>query len=145
VPEALMTDWSPLKPPSLADFERMASEAWTRIPEAFRAPCADLVIKIEDICEDAAVLKEFSMESGFELTGLYQGHDLAHRSVADISHGPDYVFLYRLPILAEWCESDETLGHLIAHVLVHEIGHHFGLSDADIEAIEAETAEPENS
>lgn len=138
-----MNDWALRKPPSLADFEALASEAWARIPQTFRALCSDLVIRVEDICEDDAVLQELQIESPFDLTGLYQGRDLAHRSVSDIQTGPNYVFLYRLPILAEWAESDETLGHLIAHVLIHEVGHHFGLSDDDIDNIEADAATAE--
>jgi predicted Zn-dependent protease with MMP-like domain len=140
-----MNDWASRTPPSLADFETLAQDAWQRIPEGFRSLCTDIVIRIEDLCEDETVLKELDIESPFDLTGLYQGRDLAHRSVSDVHTGPNYVFLYRLPILAEWAESDETLGHLVAHVLVHEVGHHFGLSDDDIESIEEETnaSEPE--
>jgi predicted Zn-dependent protease with MMP-like domain len=126
-----MTDWSSRSAPSLADFETLAADAWHHLPEAFRSLCTDLVIKIEDFADDD-VLKELEIESPFDLMGLYQGVSLAHKSVSDIPRGPDFVFLYRRAILDFW-----TDGHLVTHVLVHEIGHHFGLSDADMAAIEA--------
>ncbi len=130
-----MVDWAPLKAPTLVEFEQLAADAWDRLPEEFRSLCTDLVIKIEDFGEDD-VLKELEIESPFELMGLYQGVSLAQKSVSDIPRGPDFVFLYRRAILDYWMEGDETLGHLVTHVLVHEIGHHFGLSDADMDAIE---------
>jgi predicted Zn-dependent protease with MMP-like domain len=131
-----MTDWSTAKAPSLDHFEQLAAEAWARVPEEFRNLCKDLIIRVDDICEDEAVLKDLGLESGYELSGLYFGRDLAHRSVSDTARGMDFVFLYRLPILAEWAEGDETLGDLIGHVLVHEVAHHFGFSDEDIARIE---------
>ncbi len=79
-------------------------------------------------------------KSPFDLLGLYSGVDLARKSVMDVTSLPDMVFLYRRPILDYWAEHEETLGHIITHVLVHEIGHHFGLSDADMEHIESEAA-----
>ena len=95
------------------------------------------MFRVDDF-PDAEVLEELGIEDAFELTGLYQGVDLARRSVFDISPQPSRVFLYRRPILDEWAErGDITLEELVAHVLVHEIGHHFGLSDADIDTIEA--------
>jgi predicted Zn-dependent protease with MMP-like domain len=134
-----MTDWTQLKAPTLAEFEQLAADAWERLPLEFRAPCADLVIKVEDF-GDEEVLKELEIDSPFELMGLYQGVSLAQKSVSDIPRGPDFVFLYRRAILDYWSEGEESLGHLVTHVLVHEIGHHFGLSDADIEAIESSVA-----
>jgi predicted Zn-dependent protease with MMP-like domain len=137
-----MMDWAPLKAPTLGEFEQLAADAWDRLPKEFRALCADLVIKIEDFGEED-VLKELEIESPFELMGLYQGVSLAQKSVSDIPMGPDFVFLYRRAILDYWMEGDETLGHLVTHVLVHEIGHHFGLSDADMDTIETSvSAEP---
>jgi predicted Zn-dependent protease with MMP-like domain len=137
-----MRDWSTAKAPSLDDFERLAADAWARVPGEFRRLCTDLVIRVDDICDDAAVLKDLGLESGYELSGLYFGRDLAHRSVSDTPHGMDFVFLYRLPILAEWAESDELLGDLIGHVLVHEVAHHFGFSDDDIARIELADGSP---
>jgi predicted Zn-dependent protease with MMP-like domain len=95
------------------------------------------VLRVDDFPDDD-VLEDLGLEDPFELTGLYQGVDMARRSVLDPSPSPARVFLYRRPILDEWAErGDVTLGELVAHVLTHEIGHHFGLSDDDIEAIEA--------
>lgn len=137
--EAEMTDWTNKLAPSLADFELMADAAWKRLPEEFRKLAGDIVFRIEDFAIDE-VLDDMKIEDPFELMGLYQGTSLARKSVGDVSHQPDMVFLYRRPILDYWADGDETLDHLIAHVLIHEIGHHFGLSDADMEAIEAAAA-----
>lgn len=137
-----MSDWAERKAPSLADFETLADEAWKRLPDEFRKLAGDIVFRIEDFAFDE-VLDDLDIEDPFELMGLYQGTSLARKSVSDIPQQPDMVFLYRRAILDYWAEHDETLGHLIAHVLIHEIGHHFGLSDADMEAIEAVAAAAE--
>lgn len=124
--------------PSLDDFAAIARIAYDALPDPFRRLAGDAVIHIADFAEDE-VLKDLGIEDGFELTGLYQGVDLSRRSVLDIALQPSMVFLYRRPILDEWAErGDVSLGELVAHVLVHEIGHHFGLSDDAIDAIEAE-------
>lgn len=124
--------------PSEADFLDIAEAAFAGLPEGFRQLCGNVVIQIADFA-DADTLKALEMDNPYELTGLYHGVDLTEKSVMDPSAMPDHVFLYRLPILLEWCErGDVTLGELIAHVLVHEIGHHFGLSDDDMHAIEDE-------
>ncbi|MDX2290532.1 MAG: metallopeptidase family protein [Hyphomicrobiaceae bacterium] len=128
-------DLAGLTAPSLADFERLAAEAWDRLPGEFRALCGDLVIRVEDFAIDE-VLDALGIEDAFDLMGLYQGVSLDKKSVLDIAREPDMVFLYRRAILDYWVESGESLGHIVAHVLIHEIGHHFGLSDADMEAIE---------
>lgn len=130
-------DWKHAQAPALADFEAMATAAWERLPANFRELAADVVIRIEDFATDD-VLEELDIEDPFELTGLYQGVSLTAKSVSDAPREPDMVFLYRRPILDEWASGEEELGHLIAHVLVHEIGHHFGLSDDDMHDIEAE-------
>ena len=127
-------DWHTAVPPSLADFEAIANDAWDKLPHEFRAVATDLVIRVEDFASDD-VLNELGIEDPFELTGLYQGVSLDKQSVSDVPREPDMVFLYRRPILDEWAGSDEELGHLIAHVLIHEIGHHFGFSDDDMDAI----------
>lgn len=130
------SSWPQAVPPSEADFLEIAEAAWRGLPEAFRALCGNVVIQVTDFAHDE-VLKHFGMDSPYELTGLYHGVDLTEKSVSDPAPEPDYVFLYRLPILLEWCErGNVTLSELITHVLVHEIGHHFGLSDADMHAIE---------
>lgn len=130
------SDWQRIKAPSLEDFERLAATAFDRLPGEFRRLANDLLIRVEDFAEEAD-LDELGIESPFELMGLYRGVSLAHKSVMDVAREPDMVFLFRRAILDYWAEGDEELGHLVTHVLVHEIGHHFGLSDDDMEAIEA--------
>jgi predicted Zn-dependent protease with MMP-like domain len=132
-------DWHSATAPSLADFEILAQDAWNRLPAEFRELAGDVVIRIEDFAIDE-VLDELDIEDPFDLTGLYQGVSLDKQSVSDAPREPDMVFLYRRPILDEWASGDEELGHLVAHVLIHEIGHHFGFSDEDMEGIEAEVA-----
>jgi len=131
------TDWSKLEAPRLAEFEAIADAAYRRLPGRFRALTGELLIRVEDFPTDE-VLDSLEIESPFDLLGLYSGVDLARKSVMDIASLPDMVFLYRRPILDYWAEHEETLGHIVTHVLVHEIGHHFGLSDADMEHIEFE-------
>ncbi len=130
-------DWKSVTAPTLADFEVLASAAWDRLPAEFRQMCGDLVIRVEDFAIDE-VLEELEIDSSFDLMGLYQGSSLDKKSVSDVPREPDMVFLYRRAILDYWADEEETLGDIITHVLVHEIGHHFGFSDADMEDIEAE-------
>ena len=130
-------DWSKLEAPSLAEFETIAAAAYRRLPGRFRALTGDLLIRVEDF-PTGEVLDQMGIESPFDLLGLYAGVDLARKSVSDVTSLPDMVFIYRRPILDYWAEHDEALGTIITHVLVHEIGHHFGLSDADMEHIEEE-------
>jgi predicted Zn-dependent protease with MMP-like domain len=123
--------------PSLDDLAELAGAAFAALPEGFRRMTGDVVFRVEDFAT-AEVLEELGIEDAFELTGLYQGVDLSRRSVFDPAPQPSLVFLYRRPILDEWAErGDVTLEELVAHVLVHEIGHHFGLSDDAIAAVEA--------
>ena len=128
--------WRSASAPSLAEFEVLAIEAFRRLPEKFRALCADLVIKIDDFATDE-VLDHLGARSEFDVLGLFQGVGLPFRSESAPTHLPNMVWLYRRPILDYWAEHNEALGAIITHVLVHEIGHHFGMSDADMEAIEA--------
>ncbi|HET7849603.1 MAG TPA: metallopeptidase family protein [Pseudolabrys sp.] len=125
------------KAPSLAEFEAMAAQAYDRLPERFRALCADLVIRIDDF-PSKDVIRSLRLDSEFELLGLFQGVGLPFQSALAPTQMPNMIWLYRRPILDYWAEHEENLGDIITHVLVHEIGHHFGLSDEDIEAIEAE-------
>ena len=125
--------------PTLEDFEAIAAEALATIPEEFRKHVGNVRIQVDDFPSDE-VEKEMDLDTPFDLLGLYQGIDLARQSVMDVSALPEMVFLYRRPILDYWAEHDETLGHIVTHVLVHEIGHHFGLSDADMERIEQEAS-----
>ena len=133
-------DWSRRRAPGLAEFEELAAAAWQRLPTEFRAMCGDVIVRVEDFPTEE-VLRELRLESPFDLMGLYQGVSLDKKSHMDLPRGPDMVFIYRRPLLDYWAENDETLGHLVTHVLVHEIGHHFGLSDGDMERIEDSAAE----
>ena len=132
-----MPDWSTALAPSLADLERLAEDAYARLPEAFQRLCDGLVIRIEDF-PDEETLRTMSCQSEFDLLGLFRGVGLAQGG-GSVATGqfPNMIWLYRRPILDYWAEHEEMLGGLVTHVLVHEIGHHFGLSDADMEAIEA--------
>jgi predicted Zn-dependent protease with MMP-like domain len=132
-------DWQGAEAPSLAELEAIADQAFKRLPRRFRDLCKDVVIRVEDFPTDE-VLDAFDAESAFDLLGLYHGVDMARQSVMDPGAMPEMVFLYRRPILDYWAEHEETLGHIVTHVLVHEIGHHFGLSDADMHRIEEEAA-----
>lgn len=126
--------------PTLEDIEALADAAWQTIPERLRRVASDVVIRVEDFPDDD-VCREMELESPFDLLGLYQGVAIDDRSVMDGVPGIDMVFLYRRPMLDYWCETGEELGHLVRHVLIHEIGHHFGFSDEDMEALERGTAE----
>ena len=123
--------------PSLDDLAGLAQAAFDALPEEFRRLAGDVVFRVDDFpAED--VLDDLGIEDPFGLTGLYQGVDIGHRDSLGPALGPSMVFLYRRPILDEWAEQGEiTLEELVTNVLVHEIGHHFGLSDAQIDAIEA--------
>jgi len=132
--------WNKVTAPSLAEFETLAAAAYARLPASFRRLCEGVVIRVEDFPADE-VLKEFDADSDYELLGLFTGVGLAHDgAVAESGRLPNMVHLYRRPIIDYWAEHEETLGAVITHVLVHEIGHHFGLSDADMERIEGEAA-----
>jgi predicted Zn-dependent protease with MMP-like domain len=128
--------WQPMKAPSLAELEVLASDVYRRLPQRFRKLCADLVIQVDDFPTEE-VLDHMGAESEFDLLGLFQGIGLPFRAESDPIQMPNMIWLYRRPILDYWAEHEETLGDVVKHVLVHEIGHHFGLSDADMEAIEA--------
>jgi predicted Zn-dependent protease with MMP-like domain len=127
----------PIAPPSLDDIRALADAAWQVIPPRLRAHAEDVVIRVEDF-PDAEICREMKLQSPFDLLGLYQGVALGERSVMDPAPGVDMVFLYRRPLLDYWCEFNEDLAHLVRHVLIHEIGHHFGFSDADMAVIERE-------
>lgn len=130
------TDWESASAPDLTVFEEMAQAAWASLPEEFRAPAGELLIRVEDFATDE-VLDALGIDDAFDLMGLYQGVSLDRKSLLDVAPQPDMVFLYRRPLLDEWANSGETLGDLITHVLIHEVGHHFGFSDDDMARIEA--------
>jgi predicted Zn-dependent protease with MMP-like domain len=121
--------------PSLADIERIADDAYATIPDELRRMVKGVVIRVEDF-PDAEIERDMELESPFDLLGLYQGLPLDQQSVSDTGDHIDMIFLYRSPILDYWCESGEDLAHVVRHVLIHEIGHHFGFSDADMTRIE---------
>ena len=129
--------WRDLKAPSLAEMEAMAHQLFERLPARFRDLCEGVIIRVEDFPTDE-VLDELACESEFDLLGLFQGVGLPNQSNSDIARLPNMVWLYRRPILDYWAEHEESLGSIVRHVLVHEIGHHFGLSDADMTGIEAD-------
>jgi predicted Zn-dependent protease with MMP-like domain len=128
--------WTTAKAPDLTEMEAMAHDMFTRLPDGFRALCEGLVIQVDDFPTDE-VLEEMRAETEFDLLGLFQGVGLPFQSHDNTGQLPNMIWLYRRPILDYWAEHDETLGHIVRHVLIHEIGHHFGLSDGDMEAIEA--------
>lgn len=131
-----MTRYAALAAPDLDDFTALAHAAYARLPEEFRAAVGEVIFRVLDFADDET-LESLGIEDPFELSGLYQGVDLTKRSLFDPAPEPSQVFLYRRPILDEWAErGDVELETLIEHVLVHEIGHHLGLSDDDIHAIE---------
>ncbi len=122
-------------PPSLDDLAALGERALATIPAPLAAHLEGLVLRVDDF-PDEETCREMKLESPFDLLGLYVGRALAHRSVTDIAEDVDMVFLYRRPILDYWAETGESLSHLVRHVLIHEVGHHFGFSDADMDAIE---------
>ena len=126
-----------LKAPSLDDFEVLGRAALAALPAEFLARAGEIEIRVDDFPTDE-VLADLGLESEFDLLGLFRGTGLA-QSGATLYTGqfPNMVWLYRRPLLDYWAEHEETLGHIVRHVLIHEMGHHFGLSDADMEAIEA--------
>jgi len=128
--------WRPVKALSLEEMEVIAADVFRRLPDTFRALCEDVIIRVDDF-PSQDVVTEMRLQSEFDILGLFQGVGLPFRSESAPSQMPNMIWLYRRPILDYWAEHDETLGAIIAHVLIHEIGHHFGLSDEDMEAIEA--------
>ena len=130
--------WHGLSAPSLAEIEALAVEAYSRLPEHFRGLCEGLIIQVDDFPTEE-VLTSMRAETEFDLLGLFQGTGLPFQSESASGQLPNMIWLYRRPILDYWAEHEETLGALVTHVLVHEIGHHFGLSDEDMAAIEAST------
>ncbi len=135
-----MNDLARLRAPDIAEIEALAHDAFAALPAAFRARCEGVAIHVEDF-PDEQTLDEMDCESEFDLLGLFRGIGLAQSGEVETGRMPNAVWLYRRPILDYWAEHDETLGDLVTHVLVHEIGHHFGLSDADMERIEAAAGE----
>ena len=121
--------------PSLAEIEALAAHAFARLPRRFKRHLGKLAIRVEDF-PDPETERAMGLDSPFDLLGLYRGVALPLKSVSDPRPDLDMIFLYRRPILDYWCETGEDLSEVVRHVLIHEIGHHFGFSDADMERIE---------
>ncbi|MDI7863085.1 metallopeptidase family protein [Rhizobiaceae bacterium n13] len=132
-------DWRDRHAPTISAFESLAIEAYGHLPEEFRALTGNLTIEIADFPTDE-VFEDMALETPFDLLGLFEGRGISERFTMETGEMPNHITLYRRPILDYWAENEETLGDIITHVLIHEIGHHFGLSDDDMERIEA-TAE----
>jgi len=128
-------DWTDIESPSLADFENLSRAAFGGLPLEFRAMAGVVVLLIQDF-PDEDVVRDMQLESEFDILGLFQGPNFADHEAAHVHGGQTIIFLYRRPILDYWAEHKETLGAIVRHVLIHEIGHHFGLSDDDMDAIE---------
>ena len=124
-----------LAPPSIETMEQIAQSQLKSLPDEFSRFVQDLIVRVDDFPDDET-MEELDLENEFELLGLYRGVALNDKSLNNTATDVDMVFLYRRPILDYWCETEEDLGHLVRHVLIHEIGHHFGLSDDDMEKIE---------
>ena len=136
--------WRGLKAPSLADFEELAETAYARLPARFRKLCEHVVIRVEDFPTDDVIV-EMDLESPFDILGLFTGIGLPQDgAVAETGRLPNMIHLYRRPILDYWAEHEEALGTIVTHVLVHEIGHHFGLSDEDMQRLESESDAVQN-
>lgn len=132
----IMIDWTAAIPPDLATFEDLAEQALLALPAPYRHAAMQVVLRIEDFASDD-MLRELDIDNPFELTGLYDGIPLTEKSVMDQPMGPDVIWLFRRAILEEWADrGDIPLDHLVGHVLVHELAHHFGWSDDDIARID---------
>ncbi|PXA85401.1 neutral zinc metallopeptidase [Nostoc sp. 3335mG] len=130
---ARQTPWG-LSPDADA-IEAMARAAMARLPQAFRAHLDGVVLQVEEFADDAT-LAEMDIDDPFALSGLYTGRPVGMKSVDDSGTMPDVIHLYRRPLLDEWSEGEVTLEALVTHVVIHEIGHHFGLSDDDMHRLE---------
>jgi predicted Zn-dependent protease with MMP-like domain len=126
-------------PPSAEEIEALARRALNALPKPFSDSVGDVVLLVEEFA-DERTLDELGLEDPFDLSGVYEGIPLTERSVDQSGTLPERVRLFRRPILEEWADGNDTLEHLVAHVLIHEIGHHFGLSDADMHALEDSVA-----
>ena len=129
-------DWAPVTAPELDDIERLAQAAIAALPEQYRAAAGLVQLRVADFAPEA-MIEEMDLTDPFELTGLYEGIPLTEKSVMDQPQSPDAIWLFRRPILDEWADRGNVgLGDLVAHVLVHELAHHFGWSDEDIALVD---------
>jgi predicted Zn-dependent protease with MMP-like domain len=137
----MTTELYELCAPTLDDIEELAREVYERLPEEFRERCGEILFRVEDFPDDD-VIEEMELETPYDILGLFQGVALTQRHESEtVPREPNVVFLYRRPILDEWSESQILLGDIVTHVLIHEVGHHFGFSDEDMERIEAQAVD----
>jgi predicted Zn-dependent protease with MMP-like domain len=129
-------DWANRLSPSLGEIESLAIEAYAHLPDTFRALCGDITIQVSEFPEDQ-IIEDMGLESPFDLLGLFEGIGIGERFSLQTGERPNRITIYRRAVLDYWAEYEEALGDVVTHVLIHEIGHHFGLSDEDMERIEA--------
>ncbi|MBB3145592.1 putative Zn-dependent protease with MMP-like domain [Phyllobacterium trifolii] len=129
-------DWANRLSPSLGEIESLAIEAYAHLPETFRALCGDITIQVSEFPDDQ-IIEDMGLESPFDLLGLFEGTGIGERFSLQTGEQPNRITIYRRAVLDYWAEYEEALGDIVAHILIHEIGHHFGLSDEDMERIEA--------
>lgn len=129
-------DWGNRLSPSIAEIESLAIEAYAHLPETFRDLCGEITMQISEFPDDQ-IVEDMGLESPFDLMGLFEGNGIGERFSLPTGQQANRITLYRRAILDYWAEYEETLGDIVTHVLIHEIGHHFGLSDEEMERIEA--------
>ncbi|CAN7230294.1 metallopeptidase family protein [Phyllobacterium sp. LjRoot231] len=129
-------DWANRLSPSLGEIESLTIEAYAHLPETFRALCGDITIQVSEFPEDQ-IIEDMGLESPFDLLGLFEGTGIGERFSLQTGEQPNRITIYRRAVLDYWAEYEEALGDIVTHILIHEIGHHFGLSDEDMERIEA--------
>ncbi len=130
-----------LSTPTLDDIETLAREVFDRLPDEFRDRCGDILFRVEDF-PDEDVIEDMELETEYDILGIFQGVAITQANESDTTpREPNIVYLYRRPIIDQWSESQILLGDIVTHVLIHEIGHHFGFSDDDMERIEAEVVD----
>lgn len=137
----MTTELYEMSAPTLDDIEALAREVFERLPDEFRERCGDILFRVEDF-PDQDVIEEMELETQYDILGLFQGVAITQAAESEtVPREPNVVFLYRRPILDEWSESQILLGDIVTHVLIHEVGHHFGFSDEDMERIESEVVD----
>ena len=128
--------WQSMRPPSLEDFEALARAAWENMHAEFKALCDDLIIRVADFPSDE-IIDELDLETPFDILGLFEGTDPSQPLLTiDAENAPSVFYIYRRPILDYWAENEEMLGEIVSQIIIHEIGHHFGISDDDMEELE---------
>ncbi|MEJ1119345.1 metallopeptidase family protein [Phyllobacterium sp. CCNWLW109] len=129
-------DWANRLSPSIAEIESLAIDAYAHLPENFRSLCGEITMQVSDFPDDQ-IIEDMGLESPFDLMGLFEGNGIGERFSLQTGDQVNRITLYRRGILDYWAEYEEALGDIVTHVLIHEIGHHFGLSDEEMERIEA--------